>query len=159
VPPASGAKRTHRKFCAGFPKIREARWLKLVQGYGMKDEQIGWFRARLLEQKRELTSPGDDHSSSLLWQEGDDSQDTADQASRAGGDLVEIRLRNDRANLLRKVDFALQRLADGSYQSCASCGGEIPLERLRAKPSASLCIACQEKKDHAARQEAAHSPV
>jgi DnaK suppressor protein len=115
----------------------------------MDEQQKDWFRSRLLEQKAALISAEGGHNAALLREEGDDSPDVADQASRTGGELVEIQLLNDRANLLHKIDLALQRLNDGSYQSCASCGAEIPLERLRAKPSASLCLACQERKDQA----------
>jgi len=38
---------------------------------------------------------------------------------------------------------------DRRYGECAGCGGTIPIARLRAKPSVSLCVACQEKKESA----------
>ena len=114
----------------------------------MDAKELEWFRSRLLEQKASLTSPPDGHNVSLFSQEGGDSLDASDQANRSGEDLVVIRLRNDRANLLRKLDFALERLDDGTYGTCTACGKTIPRERLRAKPSVSLCISCQDKKDH-----------
>jgi DnaK suppressor protein len=40
----------------------------------------------------------------------------------------------------RQVDLALQRLADGSYGTCADCGREIPPERLAAIPESIRCI-------------------
>lgn len=40
------------------------------------------------------------------------------------------------------VDAALQRVADGTYGVCASCGRPIPAARLEARPMASLCVAC-----------------
>jgi RNA polymerase-binding transcription factor len=52
---------------------------------------------------------------------------------------------------VRELDAALARIADGSYGSCADCGGDIGLERLRAYPTAVRCIKCQElyEKTHA----------
>lgn len=45
---------------------------------------------------------------------------------------------------VRELDAALARIADGSYGTCADCGGEVGLERLRAYPTAIRCIKCQE---------------
>ncbi|MDL5350049.1 TraR/DksA family transcriptional regulator [Microbacterium sp. zg-YB36] len=41
-----------------------------------------------------------------------------------------------------ELDAALARTADGTYGVCVSCGAAIPLERLRARPTADRCIAC-----------------
>ena len=53
---------------------------------------------------------------------------------------------------LRALEAARQRLADGSYGTCADCGGEIGFERLQVNPSAVRCIRCQTayEKTHAA---------
>ena len=45
---------------------------------------------------------------------------------------------------VRDLDAALARIADGSYGSCADCGEDIGLQRLRAYPTALRCIKCQE---------------
>ncbi len=46
---------------------------------------------------------------------------------------------------LREVEAALARVAEGTYGECVDCGTNIPYARLAAFPSASRCIACQEK--------------
>jgi len=46
-------------------------------------------------------------------------------------------------NELRDLEAARTRLADGSYGTCADCGGEIGYDRLKANPAAVRCIACQ----------------
>ncbi len=46
---------------------------------------------------------------------------------------------------LRDVESALARMAAGTYGECVDCGNDIPYARLAANPSASRCIACQEK--------------
>jgi RNA polymerase-binding protein DksA len=43
---------------------------------------------------------------------------------------------------LAQVDAALARASAGDYGRCESCGGDIGAERLAARPSATLCIAC-----------------
>lgn len=44
---------------------------------------------------------------------------------------------------LRAVESALERIAQGSYGVCAHCGSLIGADRMRAQPSAALCLACQ----------------
>jgi RNA polymerase-binding protein DksA len=44
---------------------------------------------------------------------------------------------------LRALEAARTRLSDGSYGTCADCGGEIGYERLKANPAAVRCITCQ----------------
>jgi RNA polymerase-binding protein DksA len=44
---------------------------------------------------------------------------------------------------LQELDEAVRRLADGSYDTCAECGDDIPFERLRAYPGARRCVPCQ----------------
>lgn len=46
---------------------------------------------------------------------------------------------------LEEVQAALQRIEDGTYGKCESCGNKIPPERLEAIPAASLCISCKQK--------------
>lgn len=49
------------------------------------------------------------------------------------------------AGELREVESALLRMKDGTYGECVDCGNDIPFARLHANPSASRCIACQER--------------
>ena len=56
------------------------------------------------------------------------------------------------AGELRDVEAALLRLRDGTYGECVDCGTNIPFARLQANPSASRCIACQERVEAAQRR-------
>jgi DnaK suppressor protein len=42
------------------------------------------------------------------------------------------------------IDAALGRLDNGTYGKCERCGREIPIERLEARPTARLCVACKQ---------------
>jgi DnaK suppressor protein len=54
--------------------------------------------------------------------------------------------------LLRKIDSALNRVEDGSYGFCEETGEEIGLQRLEARPVATLCVEAQERRELAERQ-------
>jgi DnaK suppressor protein len=76
-----------------------------------------------------------------------DLQDMEERAVRITSETISHRITEDDLNLLRKIDYALERLEHDTYETCDQCGAAIPMERLLAKPSASLCLACQEAKD------------
>jgi len=58
--------------------------------------------------------------------------------------LADLRERlNDRGQaMIREIDTALERLATGNYGECENCGMDIGLGRLRALPTATLCVEC-----------------
>lgn len=64
-----------------------------------------------------------------------------------GSDVFDIErlqtLRRDLEDRITQIELAQQRIADGTYGTCAHCGKQIPLERLEALPHATLCIDCQ----------------
>ncbi len=62
---------------------------------------------------------------------------------RAGRDAVARVLMDD----IVQVDRALDRLANGTYGLCADCHQPIPPKRLEARPTATLCVACQSKRE------------
>ena len=70
-----------------------------------------------------------------------DANQSTDQADR------EVRLAETRRDELelQAVKAALQRLAEGSYGECVTCGKAIAVPRLQASPSAARCIDCQSK--------------
>lgn len=63
------------------------------------------------------------------------------QEERTAYTLVELAAHDDRA--IREIDAAVARLEDGNYGTCAECGVDIPIARLRAFPSARRCVECQ----------------
>lgn len=74
--------------------------------------------------------------------------DTGDQATAdVAVDLGFAEVGRD-VDETREIEAALQRLADRSYGVCSDCGGDIPVERLRAYPTAQRCQPCQERYEH-----------
>jgi len=76
--------------------------------------------------------------------------DEAERAEKIADTLVEHQLGYSEGKLLEKIEHALERLDEGGYGICEDCKGDISLARLKAKPSVSLCIDCQSKKEQKA---------
>lgn len=91
------------------------------------------------------------HRSEIAIQQSSDMLDQIQSASErdlAIGNLERESLR------LREVDAALERMADGAFGTCAECGDEIGMKRLKAVPWAPACLRCQETAERAIKQRA-----
>lgn len=113
----------------------------------MNAAQTSAIRQLLLDERErifvEMEKHGNDARVGSEW----DLQDPEERAVQISTVAVDRQIAVDDLNLLRKVDYALLRLENGTYEQCDRCGTPIPMDRLLAKPSASLCLACQELKD------------
>jgi DnaK suppressor protein len=69
--------------------------------------------------------------------------DPNDRASQESDIALELRNRDRERKLIKKIDEALERIEKGEYGYCDSCGVEIGLKRLEARPTATLCIDCK----------------
>ncbi|HEX8627805.1 MAG TPA: TraR/DksA family transcriptional regulator [Catenuloplanes sp.] len=70
--------------------------------------------------------------------------DQADTGTKTFEREQEISLANNILERVTQVERALERLEAGNYGWCEKCGTAIPVERLTAFPSATLCIACKQ---------------
>jgi DnaK suppressor protein len=73
--------------------------------------------------------------------------DLGDQATAESDRNFMLRLRGREQRLLNKIEEAMERIDTGAFGVCDSCGEEISLERLRARPVATLCIDCKEEQE------------
>jgi DnaK suppressor protein len=69
--------------------------------------------------------------------------DPADRASQEEEFSLELRARDRERKLIKKIDKTLQLIEDEEYGWCDSCGIEIGIRRLEARPTADLCIDCK----------------
>lgn len=69
--------------------------------------------------------------------------DPADRASQEEEFSLELRARDRERKLIKKIDKTLQTIIDEEYGWCESCGVEIGIRRLEARPTADLCIDCK----------------
>ena len=69
--------------------------------------------------------------------------DPADRATQEEEFSLELRNRDRERKLLKKIEQTLHKISDGDYGYCETCGVEIGLKRLEARPTADLCIDCK----------------
>ncbi len=69
--------------------------------------------------------------------------DPNDRATQESEFSLELRTRDRERKLIKKIDEALKELEAGDYGYCESCGIEIGIRRLEARPTATLCIDCK----------------
>jgi DnaK suppressor protein len=114
---------------------------------------MGKFKKILQEQRDELldntrrTLGGDIHL------DPDDFPDEIDTASSEQNLAFQGRLRERERGLLSKIVQALQKIEDGIYGECESCGEAIGLKRIQARPVAELCIDCKSEQEQLERRE------
>lgn len=64
-----------------------------------------------------------------------------------------LRLRDRERKLLKKIEKTLEKIENGTYGICESCGVEIPIERLEARPVTDLCIECKTEQEEAEKMK------
>ena len=97
---------------------------------------------RLQRQLRENAGATTEHLRELSF-----APDPADRATLEEEHALELRTRDRERKLLKKIDGALARIEDGSYGFCEETGEPIGLQRLIARPTATLSIEAQERRE------------
>lgn len=69
--------------------------------------------------------------------------DPNDRASQESDFALELRTRDRERKLIKKIDESLRSLDNSEYGYCETCGIEIGIRRLEARPTATLCIDCK----------------
>jgi DnaK suppressor protein len=80
--------------------------------------------------------------------------DPNDRASQESDMALELRNRDRERKLIKKIDETIARIDADEYGYCESCGVEIGLKRLEARPTATLCIDCKTLDEMRERQVA-----
>jgi DnaK suppressor protein len=69
--------------------------------------------------------------------------DVNDRATQEEEFAIELRTRDRERKLIRKIEQSLETIQNEDYGFCETCGIEIGLRRLEARPTATLCIDCK----------------
>ena len=80
--------------------------------------------------------------------------DPNDRASQESDMALELRNRDRERKLIKKIDETIARIDANEYGYCESCGVEIGLKRLEARPTATMCIDCKELEERREKQMA-----
>jgi DnaK suppressor protein len=108
----------------------------------MNPKQLAHFKKMLEEMKRGL-SQDIDRTVHTMQDEATIFADPNDRASQESDMSLELRNRDRERKLIKKIDETIVKIDAGEYGYCDSCGVEIGLKRLEARPTATLCIDCK----------------
>ena len=125
---------------------------KKNEGY-MNAKQLDHFRKMLGAWKAELSQDIDTTLHSMQ-DEQTVFADPNDRATQESDMALELRNRDRERKLIKKINETIAKIDNGDYGYCDACGVEIGLERLQARPTASLCIDCKTLEEIRERQVA-----
>ena len=108
----------------------------------MNENQIAHFKAILTAWKKQLMEEVD-RTVSHMKDEAANFPDPVDRASQEEEFSLELRTRDRERKLLKKIGKSIASIDDEDYGYCESCGVEIGIRRLEARPTATLCIDCK----------------
>lgn len=77
----------------------------------------------------------------INWEKGDD----VDLRVNENNKSIDLKLIGRNTFLIKKLDFALLRIKNGTYGQCEECENLIEINRLRARPVATHCMSCKEE--------------
>ncbi len=108
----------------------------------MNPEQLRHFQTILKRWKAELMTEVD-RTVTHMKDDAANFPDPNDRATQESEFSLELRTRDRERKLIKKIDEALKEIESGNYGYCESCGIEIGIRRLEARPTATLCIDCK----------------
>ena len=108
----------------------------------MSKNQMKHFKDILAEWKNEL-SHDIDKTVSHMQDELTSYADPNDRASQESDMALELRNRDRERKLIKKIEQTIRNIDNDEYGYCEQCGEEIGLNRLQARPTATLCIDCK----------------
>lgn len=108
----------------------------------MSEAQIEHFRNILNTWKHTLMQEVD-HTVHHMQDDASNFPDPNDRASQESEFTIELRTRDRERKLIKKIEESLGLLDSGDYGYCETCGVEIGIRRLEARPTATQCIDCK----------------
>ena len=127
-------------------ELSEAELQAMPESEYMKEKQIDFFRARLQALKDDLLSNAGE-TTEHLREDTSIVPDPADRATIEEEHALELRTRDRERKLLKKISQSLGRLDSGEYGFCDETGEPIGLGRLIARPTATLSLEAQQRRE------------
>ncbi len=113
----------------------------------MNKKELKRFSGLLAERREEITKTALAQKEKGIGFSLDDLPDEVDLASSESEQSMSLRLRDRERVLLKKIDRMLEKIEEGTYGICESCGEDIGVKRLEARPVTDLCIRCKEEQE------------
>ena len=112
----------------------------------MKKKDVDYFKKLLSNQLEELLEQADDTVSGMTTPK-ENFPDPTDRASLEADRNFMLRIRDRESKLIKKIKNALERMDNGTFGICESCGENISIKRLKARPVTTQCIECKTKEE------------
>ncbi len=110
----------------------------------MNERQLAYFREKLISWRSEIQKESAETVESLQ-EHNLNAPDLADRATSESSRSIELRARDRQRKLVSKINQAIKRIDDGEYGYCEDTGEPISLQRLDARPIATLSLEAQER--------------
>ncbi|BET24639.1 RNA polymerase-binding protein DksA [Limnobacter thiooxidans] len=127
------------------PLITEKQLLAMKEDDYMNEVQLAFFRQRLQDMEKELLANAGETTEHL--RETVVVPDPADRATIEEEHALELRTRDRERKLLKKVQQSLQKIDAGDYGWCEETGDPIGVPRLLARPTATLSLEAQQRRE------------
>ncbi|HJD08006.1 MAG TPA: RNA polymerase-binding protein DksA [Candidatus Sutterella merdavium] len=111
----------------------------------MDERQLAFFRNLLVQMENELRQNADQTTVNL--RETTVAPDPTDRATIEEEHALELRTRDRERKLLKKVEAAIRRIDEGEYGYCEETGDPIGVARLMARPTATLSLEAQQRRE------------
>lgn len=108
----------------------------------MSEPQLAHFKAILEAWKKQLMEEVD-RTVHHMQDEAANFPDPSDRATQEEEFSLELRTRDRERKLIKKIDQTLDQIKNQEYGFCETCGEEIGIRRLEARPTANQCIDCK----------------
>jgi len=112
----------------------------------MKKKDVEYFRKLLNDWLQELLSQADDTVSGMTLPK-ENFPDPTDRASLEADRNFMLRIRDRESKLIKKIKEALDRIENDTYGLCETCGEDISIQRLKARPVTTQCIDCKTREE------------
>jgi len=123
----------------------EAELLAMPESDYMNTRQLNFFRERLRQLEEDILNNADETTEHL--RETQFVPDPADRATIEEEHALELRTRDRERKLLKKVQQSIARIESGEYGWCEETGEPIGIPRLLARPTATLSLEAQERRE------------
>ena len=117
----------------------------------MDADRLAHFRQKLIDWKQQLMEEVD-RTVGHMKDDATNFPDPNDRATQEEEFSLELRTRDRERKLIKKINEAQKRIDDDEYGYCETCGIEIGISRLEARPTAELCIDCKTLEEIRERQ-------
>lgn len=131
----------------------------MASAQALKKKEIDRFKSILEDEKRKILRHLEDLSDSSELGQDSSSGDQVDIASMEINQASLQKIGKRESYLLKKIEIALQKIKDGTFGECESCGEPIGVARLTARPVAQLCIDCKTDQESIERRFSSREPA